>query len=76
MKFDPKLSKLNRMCSNIIIAVMVSQYKILDIENNFILLYNHIIEAKGLNSLVSVTRYEQEKFLRGKVDTYFQRLLK
>ena len=59
VKFDAKLAKLNRMCSNIIIAVMVSQYRILDIENNFILLYKHLIEAKGLNSLVSVTRYEK-----------------
>ena len=64
------------MCSNIMIATMVSIYKILDIENNFILLFKHLIESKGLNSVVSITRYEQEKILRNKVDDYLQHLVK
>ena len=75
-KFDPKSTKLNRMCSNIIIATMVSAYRILDTESNFILLFKHLLESKGLNSLVSITRYGQQKLFREKVDSYFQNLIR
>ena len=55
--------------------MMVSAYRILDTESNFILLFKHRLESKGLNSLVSITRYRQRKLFREKVNSYFQNLI-
>ena len=51
------------------------QYKIYDNDSNFILLFKHLLESKGLNSLISFARYEQEKAQRGKVDDFILGLL-
>ena len=50
--------KTNRICENIMVASMVTLYKIFDVESPFMLLFKHIVESKGLNSLVSFVKYE------------------
>ena len=49
---------------------MVLLYKVYDIENYFILLFKHLVESEGLNSLISLTKYELEKKHRSKVDRF------
>ena len=75
VNFDPNDKKLNKICSNVINASLMIQYKIYDNDSNFILLFKHLLESKGLNSLISFTRYEQEKVQRGKVDDFILGLL-
>ncbi len=43
---------------NSIIAVLVSKYQTYTFGSIFNLLFCHLIEAKGLNSLISLKRYE------------------
>ena len=75
VNFDPNDKKLNKICSNVINASLMIQYKIYDNDSNFILLFKHLLESKGLNSLISFARYEQEKAQRGKVDDFSLGLL-
>lgn len=62
--------KLNRICSNIIISVMVSTFKVYDIENHFILILRHLIESYGLNSLVTLSKYEIQRKIKAKTDAF------
>ena len=75
VKYSYEEKRLNRICSNVINASMMILYKVYDNESNFILLFKHLLESKGLNSMISFTRYESEKFQRGKVDDYILGLL-
>jgi hypothetical protein len=50
-------------------------FKIYESDNMFILLFKHLLESKGLNSLISSTRYEQVKNRRGRIDDFILELL-
>ena len=54
---------------------MMILFKIYENGNNFILLFKHLLESEGLNSMISFIKYELEKHQRGKVDTYILDLL-
>lgn len=49
---------------------MVNQYRVYDIENHFILIFKHLVESYGLNSLISITKYETERKQRMKTDKF------
>lgn len=50
-------------------------FKIYESDNMFILLFKHLLESKGLNSLISSARYEQVKNRRGRIDDFILELL-
>ena len=52
------------------VASMVTLYKVFDVENPFMLIFKHVVESKGLNSLVSFVKYETEKKKWQKVDSF------
>lgn len=58
LSYDQKEGRLNRICTNVLNASMMILYKIYDNESNFILLFKHLLESKGLNSMISFNRYE------------------
>lgn len=49
---------------------MVSTFKVYDIENHFILIFRHLVESYGLNSLVSLSKYEIQRKIKAKTDTF------
>ena len=61
MRYRPEEDQLNRICYNIIVSSMIKNYGIYDIESLYILIFKHLIYSKGLNLLLSYSRYEQEK---------------
>ena len=67
--------KLNRICKNVMIANMVTAYQIFDVESDFILLFKHLVESKGLNSLLQSTRYELKKKIWIKSDDFLKDLM-
>ena len=52
------------------IASMVTLYKVFDVESHFLLIFKHLVESKGLNSLVSFARYDLEKRMWNRVDNF------
>lgn len=73
--YNRENSKLNRICKNIMIANMVNNYQIYDVESDFILLFKHLVESKGLNSLLQYTRYEQKKKVWMRIDEFLKELM-
>ena len=57
------------------IANMVTNYQIYDVESDFILLFKHLVESKGLNSLLQYTRYEQKKKVWMRIDEFLKELM-
>ena len=70
IKYNKGNKKINRVCENIIVASMVTLHKVFDVENPFMLIFKHVVESKGLNSLVSFVRYEADKRKWKKVDSF------
>jgi hypothetical protein len=49
---------------------MITNYDICDVESNLILYFKHLVESKGLNSLLSKTLFEQKKKIWEKNDEF------
>ena len=75
IKYQKENKKINKICENIMVASMVTLYKVFDVENPFILIFKHVVESKGLNSLVSFVRYDMEKKKWHKVDSFLMGFL-
>ena len=50
--------KTLKICHNIMNASLVSTHKIWDVDSLFMIIFKHLIQSKGLNSVLSVTRYQ------------------
>ena len=49
---------------------MIINYDICDVESHFILYFKHLVESKGLNSLLSKALFEQKKKIWEKNDEF------
>ena len=43
---------LDRICENVMNVGMMIVYEVYDHEENFMLLFKHLLESKGLNSMI------------------------
>ena len=53
---------------------MAHKYQIYAFGTILNILFCHLVESKGLNSLISPKKYEESKYLRNKVDQYILNL--
>lgn len=57
------------------ISSMIFHYDVYDVENYFNIIFKHLVESKGLNSLLSFTRYETDKNFWRRNDDFLTELI-
>ena len=53
---------------------LIKVYDVYDIESLFLLILKHLILSKGLNQLISLSRYQQERNIWRRNDDYLVEL--
>ncbi len=54
---------------------MVSAFQIYEPEDNFMVIFKHLVESKGLNSLIYEPLYSQKLKINTKRDDFLQQLM-
>jgi hypothetical protein len=62
--------RLNKICENAKIASIVAMTSSYNVESSFLIIFKHLVESKGLNSVIEKSRYKENKKAWGKNDTY------
>ena len=57
------------------IASMVTNYKVFDVESHFLLIVRHLVEYMGFSSLLSFQKYEQDRKMWKKINRFLWELL-
>lgn len=56
-------------------ACLVFIHKIYNVDNLFMIIFKHLVQSKGLNSILSVSRYAEKKNSWQKNDDFLQMII-
>lgn len=68
--FEKYNSNAMKVCRDIMVAFLISAHKIWDVDSLFMIIFKHLVQSKGLNSVLSASRFQDNRNLWQKNDSF------